>query len=159
MYESTGGGSENLELYDNSSAYNKWLVLKFRAGGVAAFSDLGLSYRVYNLNLFQFSSSNRLYLAMNRVVAPVDGYSNKFGRGLCSVCIEWNEDGNLDHPDHIRTPTQPDDTATDNSPAAPDGNDTAPKPTAAAKAGDRLSLNMLVPAVFLTVSIIVPLVF
>ena len=112
VYENTLSSNQNLNIYNNVSAYSKWLVLKLTTGGMAAFSDLGLFYRQYNRYLFQFSSTNEWYLGLNRVVEPVDSdipTGRRDGQGLCSVCVQWNKDGNLDPTDRPTTPTDLDD--------------------------------------------------
>ena len=171
VFKNTLGGVDNLKLYSNQTAYNKWLIIKVTGGGVAAFSDLGLFYREYNNYLLQFSQSNEWYLGLNRVVEPYDGPSpigNRYGQGLCSVCIEWNKDGNLDHPRTVPTlpPVDGGDTVnggdtstsvTNIIPVNGNGGDTGntsntfnPAPGAAAK----ITNSLLCMAVLLIVSII-----
>ena len=166
VYENTLSRNDNLNVYNNNSAYSKWLVLKLTAGGVAAFSDLGLFYRQYNRYLFQFSSTNEWYLGLNRVVEPVDGNiptGRRDGQGLCSVCVQWNKDGNLDPTDRPTTdldnPVIPavDPTVTPDSSEDEESNRTlpSPPPTKTSNVGVKFTCNLLLSVMFYIISSLV----
>ena len=166
VYENTLSRNDNLNVYNNNSAYSKWLVLKLTAGGVAAFSDLGLFYRQYNRYLFQFSSTNEWYLGLNRVVEPVDGdipTGRRDGQGLCSVCVQWNKDGNLDPTDRPTTdldnPVIPvvDVTVTPDNSEDEESNRTLslPPPTKTSNVGVKFTCNLLLSIMFFIISSLV----
>ncbi len=97
-------------LYENFTAFDRWLIMKLQSQGLAAFSDRGLRFRTHNLNQLQFSGPDGMwYLGINRVVEPHDmehAIGNRDGVGLCSVCIRWSPVKNLAPP--RQTPTFPD---------------------------------------------------
>ena len=164
MFENTLGGNQNLNVYNNNSAYSKWLVLKLTVGGVAAFSDLGLFYRQYNRYLFQFSSTNEWYLGLNRVVEPIDGNTptaRRDGEGLCSLCVQWNKDGNLDPTDRPTTPADldgpmipaVDGTVNPDNSEHQEGNRT--QPTKTSNVGVKPTNNLLLSVMFFIISSLV----
>ena len=166
VYENTLSRNDNLNVYNNNSAYSKWLVLKLTSGGVAAFSDLGLFYRQYNRYLFQFSSTNEWYIGLNRVVEPVDGNiptGRRDGQGLCSVCVQWNKDGNLDPTDRPTTdldnPVTPvvDPTVTSDNSEDEESNRTLPlpPPTKTSNMGVKFTCNLLLSIMFFIISSLV----
>lgn len=108
--------------YQNYTAFRNWVVLKAQSAGFAMYSDTGLSYKAYSLNLFQFGNEagpheGTWYFGVNRVIDPHDSSypsGNRDGEGLCSICIRWLEQQDLNPPTEV--PVMP---SADEGPSTP----------------------------------------
>ena len=107
-------GKEDDHFTNSSSAFDRWLVMKVQAAGFAAYSDTGLNFKTYSLNLLQFgeqaaSYEKTWYLGVNRVIEPynrITPVASRDGEGLCSVCVRWNTVEDLNPPSAV--PSLPD---------------------------------------------------